>query len=93
MKSSRKSLLVGAMALAGLAGVGQVQSAQASASPNTLETSATARASKEKTIQQKNKIVNEVGGIPIVSEGRQFGMTPKEYGMRYGNGGSSVRTS
>lgn len=36
----------------------------------------------------KKQIISQVGGLDIIGMGGRFGMTPKEYGMIYGNGKS-----
>ncbi|SMG35544.1 hypothetical protein [Sphingobacterium psychroaquaticum] len=39
---------------------------------------------------KRHQITNVFGGIPVLTEhyGGVFGLTPKEYGQRYGNGNS-----
>lgn len=53
--------------------------------------------SKATTTQQRRvskKVVNEIGGIPLETYFPQYGMSPKEYGIRYGNGASrKVKTN
>lgn len=36
----------------------------------------------------KKQIISQIGGLDIIGMGGRFGMTPKEYGMIYGNGKS-----
>jgi hypothetical protein len=82
-----KGLGLAALALAGLAGTGQVaqSKALAPASVNTVEYNATKEAKRTKGAIN----VNQLGGLDMTPPiPRDFGLTPKEYGMRYGNGGS-----
>jgi hypothetical protein len=82
-KNSYKSLLMATLAMAGLAGAGQVAQAHASEA-TTVQYKATT-----KTKAPKQKIVlNDVTGGLDFDRGNPFGMTPKEYGIRFGNGGS-----
>lgn len=72
--------------MAGLAGAGQVASAKTLAANNTtVEYKATAdRKSKKEKIS-----VNDVtGGLDFMPMLPKLGMTPKEYGQRYGTGGT-----
>lgn len=82
-----KSIVVGAAAMAGLTAGGAIQAAK---------TLATIPAQKEAVTPDKKKAgkqritVNPLTGglaMPAIFS-NQFGMTPKEYGMRFGNGGS-----
>lgn len=77
---------MGAAALAGLASAGQVASANAlaAAPASTVEYKATPerKATKEKIS------VNDVTGGLNFPHLFSPGLSPKEYGMRYGNGGS-----
>ena len=42
------------------------------------------------TPKAKYSVTNYIGGLPLVTEftGGTYGLSPKEYGMRYGNGKS-----
>lgn len=76
--------MAAAMMLAGATAGGQVsQSAQQHINSNS-EIKATP-VNRRKT---KMNIVNEVGGVPLESYMPNYGMSPKEYGIRYGNGNS-----
>lgn len=81
MKTGR-GLLAGAMALAGLMGVHQ---AQATTIANSVRTEKAADIATKVRAQTKKSMFG--GDNPYASHG-VFGMTPKEYGMRFGNGGS-----
>lgn len=41
----------------------------------------------------QNKVVREVGGLPIVTVGGAYGMSPKEYGIRFGHGNKKGKTN
>lgn len=78
---------MGAAAMAGLAGAGQVASAKATTAPaNTVEYKATNE--RKKQVKQKIAINDMTGGLDFTHLLPQPGMSPKEYGIRYGNGGS-----
>jgi hypothetical protein len=80
-----KSLLMGGLALAGLAGAGQVAQGQSTAGlASTVEYKATA----ERKAKKEKISVNEVTGGLDFAMGNPYGLSPKEYGIRYGNGGS-----
>lgn len=57
-------------------------------SQNRIASNAKQKSTAIQAPQQRNTIVNEIGGIPFASVFPNYGMSPKEYGMRYGNGGS-----
>lgn len=40
-----------------------------------------------------SKIVNEIGGLPIVTYIPAYGMSPKEYGILYGHGNGKGKTN
>lgn len=83
-----KSLVMGAAAMAGLASAGQVASAKMVDS-NSAPVKYEATAEKKKTGKQKIAVNPLTGGLDMPALPPMFGiMTPKEYGMRYGNGGS-----
>ena len=76
---------MGGLALAGIAGAGQVQANKALAAQNTVEYKATTKDRKS----EKEKIsVNDITGGLNFLHGNPYGMSPKEYGMRYGHGGT-----
>ena len=70
------------MMLAGLAGAGQVSAASTNMSTYQATTQA-------KEARKKGSIFG-IGSIPGMGSmsGGQFGLTPKEYGMRFGTGAS-----
>jgi hypothetical protein len=84
-----KGLLTGAMALAGLGAVGLAQGA-AKVDNNAVAVNANSKATTvRKETKGAIKINPLTGGLDMENPiGHNFGMTPKEYGMRYGNGGS-----
>lgn len=83
-----KSIVMGATTMAGLTGAGQVASAKLA---DTKATAVKYEATNEKKKAGKQKItVNPLTGgldMPAHTPG-VFGLTPKEYGQRFGNGGS-----
>lgn len=75
-----------ALSLAGAVGIGQV--AQTTTAPiQTEQGKSDFKATPPKQREKKTRIVNEIGGIPLMQTG-EFGLTPREYGMRFGNGAS-----
>lgn len=89
----RKSLLplMAMMMGAGLSG-GTIASAASAPTPyvnHSQEMKATAPTLKNK----KSRIVNEVGGIPLVGHYPDYGMSPKEYGIRFGHGNKQSRSN
>lgn len=83
----RKLLVIGlATALASLAGTGQVaQSAQA---PVSTQQTVELKGTEAKIRKHATKSVLHSGGMDIVQHDNGYGMSPKEYGIRYGNGNS-----
>jgi hypothetical protein len=78
-------MAMAALSMAGLAGSGQVASAKTLATAaNTVEYKAT---NDRKAKKEKISVNHVTGGLDF-DHGKPFGLTPKEYGMRYGNGGS-----
>lgn len=79
---------MGAAAISGLAITGQIAQANKSlavTNSSTVEYKATTRRKEAK----QNITVNDVtGGLDMSMPVRDFGLTPKEYGMRYGSGGT-----
>lgn len=85
-----KGAMLGAMALAGLGGSQSTLAATAKA--NTDNTAIIAN-SKATTVKKEKKGAIKVnpltGGLDMTPPiPGKFGLTPKEYGMRYGNGNS-----
>lgn len=84
-----KSLLLSGLALAGLAGAGQVASGQTMDSGLYGKMAQEYKATAGKKLVKEKISVNDItGGLDFDRSYRDFGLTPKEYGMRYGNGGS-----
>lgn len=85
-----KSLVLGAAATAGLVAGGQVASAKMVDSSKQAPTEQyKATAEKKKKEKGAIGINNLTGGLDIPPMyPLQAGLSPKEYGMRYGNGGS-----
>lgn len=44
------------------------------------------KATAAKHSQSSNKIYNTIGGLPLTTILPDYGMSPREYGMRYGRG-------
>lgn len=77
-----------AISLAGILGAGTA--AMPIAQSNTVEVVKTQRDFKSNNarVNTKHRVVKEVGGLDLMGSRGAFGMTPKEYGQIYGNGGS-----
>lgn len=85
MKKRNIGFLAGAMALAGLAGMGQVKATAVAAQEKaTVNYDSYKATEKRKVAKQKISINNVTGGLDF-DHGQPFGLTPKEYGMRYGH--------
>ena len=41
----------------------------------------------------QNKVVREVGGLPLVTIGGDYGLSPKVYGIRFGHGNKKGKTN
>lgn len=91
MKNKRIGMLGAgiALSLAGAMGVGQV-SQTATAPMQSEQTKSDFKATPPKQREAKTRMVNEIGGIPLMQTG-EFGLTPREYGLRFGNGASKKR--
>ncbi|CAM6001135.1 unnamed protein product [Sphagnum balticum] len=90
--NKRKGLIAGVIALAGLGASAQVQSANIPMS-SLVKQEATIE-KKQKPGKQRIAVNPLTGGLdmpPIFPT--QFGMTPKEYGIRYGTGASKKKKS
>lgn len=92
----KKHFLGIALALAALTGLGQVKSTAAvfGADPAAPETAENYKAPLiGKTTPRAS--VKQIGGLDLVTEyyGGVFGLTPKEYGLRYGTGASRKHKS
>jgi hypothetical protein len=83
-----RSLIMGAAAMAGLAGAGQVALANKSLAPTTSNTIEYKATTKTKQARQKIAINDMTGGLDFTPNWSELLMSPKEYGMTYGNGGS-----
>lgn len=77
-------ILAAAMALAGLSGVGQVASGQINAATS-VQYQATAPKSRG---ERRTSPFQYAGGLGLFPSYGNFGLTPKEYGLRFGNGRS-----
>ena len=69
------------MALAGSLGLAQTTQVN-----NTNTRANEIKATDLTSNRTSRKIINEVGGIPLVTYHPNYGLSPKEYGMRFGNG-------
>lgn len=75
-----------ALSLAAAMGAGQIGGAT-TVPVQTEQGKSDFKATPPKQREKKTKIVNEIGGIPLMQTG-EFGLTPREYGMRFGTGAS-----
>jgi len=77
------------IALAAILGLGSASSTSAPiySGPGTVKTQGDFKAPSTR-VNTRHKVVKEVGGLNLMDMGGNFGMTPKEYGQIYGNGGS-----
>lgn len=82
MRKRKLGILSAAMAMGMAAMIGGSQATQVSRVNQVSETKATAPEQR----RSRSSIVNHVGGIPIVTTGGAYGMSPKEYGMRFAHG-------
>jgi len=90
MKNRRIGMMAAAFAigLAGSLGTAQVsQSTTAPLSQNQRSTGEIKATSPTKSVRHKS-VVAQAGGLDVIYEGGVFGMTPMQYGMKYGNGKS-----
>ncbi|MFD2962777.1 MULTISPECIES: hypothetical protein [Olivibacter] len=55
---------------------------------NAPQTVKEVKATLSETKKARTKVVNQIGGIPLESYVPNYGMSPKEYGIRFGNGRS-----
>jgi hypothetical protein len=76
-------LIAGALALAGLGASAQVTQTLATKTGNEIQATAKTREAKKKF-----GINNLTGGLDMPRHYGMFGMTPKEYGIRFGTGKS-----
>jgi hypothetical protein len=88
-KRSRISMLGAGFAIALAALTGGAQALPKTAAPTTQnETKATAPITKEREAHK----VHSAGGLDIMQLG-QYGMSPKEYGLKYGHGNGKSRSN
>ncbi|WP_342645011.1 hypothetical protein [Mucilaginibacter sp. CSA2-8R] len=80
----KKRLIAYAAALASLVGLGSASKANTE-SLNT-KTDVSIKADPKSTKRKTTGVVNTIGGIPITHLFPKYGMSPREYGQRYGNG-------
>jgi DNA-binding transcriptional regulator YiaG len=83
MRFGRK-ILTTVAALASLVGLGSVSKANT----ETLNTKndVSIKADPKSIKRKSTSVVNTIGGIPIEHLRPNYGMSPKEYGQRYGTG-------
>jgi hypothetical protein len=86
MKRGSKSTLLAAMLFGGL--LGSAQAIQPIATQNAKIQNQEIKSTKTGAIRETNKVIRNVGSIPIVTYFPNFGLSPKEYGMIFGNGKS-----
>lgn len=88
----RKGLGILGMAIAmGLAGgIGTAQVGQSTTAPQTQNqrSASEMKATAPTKSTFRRSIYAQSGGLDVVIDGGVHGMSPKEYGMRYGNGNS-----
>lgn len=79
-----------AMGIAGSLGTAQVgQTAQASPAQSSRGASMQEMKATTPTISTRHRsVIAQAGGLDVIREGGVFGMTPMQYGMRFGNGKS-----
>lgn len=88
MKKKRIGLLGAGIALSIASALGTAQVAQSVGEPSqTYQNKSDFKSTPPKQRERKTRLVNEVGGIPLMQTG-EFGLTPREYGLRFGNGAS-----
>lgn len=83
----KKALLSLAIALAGLTGAAQTSASLLQSSFNEM------KATAAKHSQSSNKIYKMIGGLPVTTILPDYGMSPKEYGMRYGRGNRNGKSN
>jgi hypothetical protein len=93
-KRSRLSMIGAGFAMALAALTGGVQGSQAYVNtPITQgQTSKDMKATPAKQARQTEHVVNTAGGLDLVQRG-EYGMSPMQYGMRYGTGASRKNKS
>jgi hypothetical protein len=94
MKAKKIGVIASAMAIgmAGMLGTAQVsQSTVVNQQQQTrnLPTQEIKSTAPRKSVSRKS-IIAQAGGLDVVLEGGVFGLTPKQYGMRFGNGKSRL---
>jgi len=91
MRKGKLSMLGAGFALA-LAGLtGSAQAVQPLTQTNTTQEETKSTPAKHSSRRQT--IENTIGGIPLISHIPNYGMSPKEYGIRHGNGSSRKNKS
>ncbi|MDP3561715.1 MAG: hypothetical protein Q8R83_06030 [Legionellaceae bacterium] len=94
MTQRRKSLgmMAAAFAIAMAGSLGSAQVAQTSqANPMQSSRGASMQEMKATTPTKSTRhrsVVAQAGGLDVIREGGVFGLTPMQYGMRFGNGKS-----
>lgn len=79
------------MALAGLMGSAQASQHYANA-PLTQNATKDMKATEAKQQRSQYRKVHEAGGLDLLQRG-EYGMSPMEYGMRFGHGNSKRHTN
>ena len=74
------------MAVAGLFGTAQATAPYVPTTQGNAQRDA--KATPAKHTSRRQTIEELIGGVPLVSMLPDYGMSPKEYGIRYGNGAS-----
>lgn len=80
----KKRLIAYAAALASLVGFGSTS--KANTETLNTKTDVSIKADPKSTKRKTTGVVNTIGGIPITHLFPNYGMSPKEYGQRYGTG-------
>jgi len=90
MRKSRFGIGAGfMMALAGVMGSAQAMQPLAQAAQSTQKEM---KSTAAKYVARSERKVHSAGGLDLVQRG-EYGMSPKEYGLRYGNGASKKHKS
>jgi hypothetical protein len=80
-----------AASLASLIGMGSVSSANVALTSSTV--AAPIKADRITTRTKKLSVTNTIGGIPLTHILSNYGLSPKEYGIRYGRKSKGGKTN
>lgn len=83
-----KGAMLSALALAGLGGSGMALQQAKVANTDAVTVQANSKATRERKSAKEKISVNDVTGGLDFNHGGEFGLTPKQYGQQFGNGGS-----